>query len=140
MIGDTIAKRALSQIGVPFRLHGRVAGQALDCVGLAGYALFGAGGHALPLQYSLRGDFTENVHQFFAKHNFIKLESGSDFLCGDIILCQTAPQQMHLMVRVNGGFVHAHAGLRKIVFTPLPSPWPILCGWRTVKNNQNRKS
>jgi hypothetical protein len=28
------------------------------------------------------------------------------------------------------GFVHAHAGLRRVVTTPAPLPWPIECHWR----------
>ena len=37
--GGDAAERALAQIGTPFRLHGRTAGVALDCVGLAAHAV-----------------------------------------------------------------------------------------------------
>jgi hypothetical protein len=34
------------------------------------------------------------------------------------------------MVHADNGWVHAHAGLRRVVHMPGPSPWPIIALWR----------
>ncbi len=133
-------KRALSQVGVAYRLHARLPGIALDCAGLAGYAALGKRGANLPTDYTMRGDYAGRVHCVLARARYRKLDASHEAIPGDIILCQTAPQQMHLVVRVGSGFVHGHAGLRRIVLMPLPSPWPILGIWRPyARSTQKRK-
>jgi murein DD-endopeptidase / murein LD-carboxypeptidase len=121
-----IAQRALAQIGTPFRLHGRCAGEALDCVGLVAVAINVQ--EATPFNYSLRGDFEYDVIRFFNAANFHKCCAA--FLDGDIVLVEASPRQLHLMVAAKDGFVHAHAGLRKITFTPGPPLWPVIGQWR----------
>jgi murein DD-endopeptidase / murein LD-carboxypeptidase len=144
MSARMIQKRALAQIGVPYRLHGRLPGVALDCVGLAGFAAFGTRAALLPIDYGLRGDYSDRLDPYFSHARFrrydgAKLAQSGPVQAGDIVLCQTAVRQLHLMVCVTGGYVHGHAGLRRIVFTPLPSPWPILCLWRPRVRNYVRK-
>jgi murein DD-endopeptidase / murein LD-carboxypeptidase len=121
-----IAQRALAQIGTPFRLHGRCADEALDCVGLVALAINVQ--QATPFYYSLRGDFEYDVIRFFDAANFHKCCAA--FLDGDIVLVEASPRQLHLMVAAKNGFVHAHAGLRKITFTPGPPLWPVIGQWR----------
>ena len=125
-----ILKRANAQIGVPYRLYGRLPGIALDCVGLAGFAALGKKVDNLPIDYSLRGDFAGRIEPYFIRSRFRKQDVTAPVIPGDILLCQIDPRQVHLMVAVPGGFVHGHAGLRRIVMTPAPSPWPILSVWR----------
>ncbi len=125
-----IASFAKSQIGVPFRLHGRSADVMLDCVGLVEVALKTAGYVVcIPAAYSLRGDFAVLASECLADSG-LKRQISNEILNGDIVLVQCGPAQNHLMIAVDGGFVHAHAGLRKIVFTPGESIWPILQIWR----------
>jgi lipoprotein Spr len=49
---------------------------------------------------------------------------------GDLALVRPGPLQLHLMILVPGGFVHAHAGLRRVVEMPGASPWPVMGWWR----------
>lgn len=130
MIDNLIAKRALAQVGTPFRLHGRCAGTALDCVGLVAVAINVQ--QPTPFDYSIRGDFERDVIQFFDAAKFTKCCAA--FLDGDIVLVEAAPRQHHLMIAAKNGFVHAHAGLRKIVHTPGEPAWPVIGQWRLQGN------
>ena len=106
------AARAL--VGVPFRLHGRDR-DGLDCVGLAALAL----GRTGPGAYGLRsGDFAR-AQDWLAAAGL-----------GDLALVRPGPLQLHLMIGTGAGFVHAHAGLGRVVETPGLSPWPVLGWWR----------
>jgi murein DD-endopeptidase / murein LD-carboxypeptidase len=126
MRGAEIAQRAMAQIGTPFRLHGRCAGMALDCVGLVAVAIDTE--HAIPFNYTLRGNFENDVIHFFDVAGFQKCCAA--FLDGDIVLVMAGPRQFHLMIAVQDGFVHADAGLRKITLTPGPPTWPVIGQWR----------
>lgn len=144
MSARMIQKRALAQIGVPYRLHGRLPGVALDCVGLAGFAAFNKRAALLPIDYGLRGEYTDRLGPYFSRarfrmHGVSTSAQSRPVQAGDIVLCQTAARQLHLMVCVTGGYVHGHAGLRRIVFTPFPSPWPISCLWRPYDRTRARK-
>jgi cell wall-associated NlpC family hydrolase len=131
-IAAQIAARACSQIGVRYHMHGRLPGEALDCAGLVGYALHPIlGGIAVPSDYSLRGDFRQKIDQFFASIPARMLTAHTAPIAGDIALFAPGPGQQHLAVIVGGGIIHAHAGLRKIVFTPFPLQWTIIALWRT---------
>jgi murein DD-endopeptidase / murein LD-carboxypeptidase len=131
MSAADIGRRALAQVGVPFRLHGRCAGEALDCVGLVAVALGEITGRCdVPMHYTLRGDFADVVDRYFESVGLKKCTE--PFADGDIVLVCVAPKQSHLMVRADGGFVHAHAGLRKIVLTPGPPLWPVTGAWRAT--------
>jgi hypothetical protein len=128
---DCIAARANSQIGTAFKLHGRTAGEALDCVGLVGFAIapFCAGAK-LPAHYQMRGEFTDKVTNFLGDAPFAHLPGHASWQSGDIILAQAGPRQQHLLIGKDCGFIHAHAGLRRVVWTPAPLPWPHLLRWR----------
>ena len=49
---------------------------------------------------------------------------------GDLALVRPGPLQLHLMIVVSGGHVHAHAGVGRVVEMPGPSPWPVIGYWR----------
>ncbi len=129
-VGSRISARAAGHIGAPFRLHGRSTVGGFDCIGLAVDALACVGFDAAIFpDYALRGQFEERVFAFFDSPAFapaLSLEAG------DFLLVRTAPRQLHLMIASAGGFVHAHAGLGRVVLTPAPSPWPIVGQWRCV--------
>lgn len=62
---QAISSRALSQLEVPFRLHGRSPGVALDCVGLVAMAIEPyLDGRSVPQHYALRGDFLNRICDF----------------------------------------------------------------------------
>jgi hypothetical protein len=49
---------------------------------------------------------------------------------GDVMLFAAGESQLHFGVRTDGGFVHAHAGLRRVVETPGFPEWPLLSAYR----------
>ena len=133
MDATAIASRAFAQVGTPFRFRGRTPGIGLDCVGLALSTLepsMRAG--LLSFEYSMRGDFRSVLENCFAKLPFRRLEDDEGEMDGDILLVLAGPSQLHLMIAADGGWVHAHAGLRRIVFTPIWPNWPIIQRWRWI--------
>jgi murein DD-endopeptidase / murein LD-carboxypeptidase len=131
---DKIAHAAISQLGVAFRAHGRIAGVALDCVGLVAYCLNTAGlAITAPCNYTLRGDYYGVLTDFFRDNGFCR-SATTEPKSGTIGAVRCSPQQYHLMVRVDQGWVHAHAGLGRVVLMPDPSPWEVLDLWRLKGN------
>lgn len=49
---------------------------------------------------------------------------------GDILLVRVGPAQLHVVVLTGDGYLHADAGLRRVVEVPGALPWPILSAWR----------
>ncbi len=47
-----------------------------------------------------------------------------------LALVRPGPLQLHLMIGTGAGFVHAHAGLGRVVEMPGVSPWPVIGWWR----------
>ncbi|HEV7233883.1 MAG TPA: NlpC/P60 family protein [Sphingorhabdus sp.] len=131
-VGRAISARALACVGVPFRLRGRQRDAGLDCVGLVANALAGAGvSFEVSCDYTLRGDYLTRISTFFDRDCFDAI-NGPDLRRGDILLCESAVRQLHFAVVAGDGAVHAYAGLRRIVLTPLPLPWPIIGHWRYI--------
>lgn len=124
--GDAIAARALALLGTPFRLGGRDPARGIDCIGLAALAVGGLAD--IPSGYRLRSIGLTRWRSWFAAHDFT--EVAGKRVPGDLCLAMTAPLQAHLLVAVKGGFVHAHAGLRRTLFLPGQCPWPIDSTWR----------
>lgn len=133
--GQLIADRALSQLGTPFRLHGRVPFLALDCVGLASFALEPfLRGKPVPNGYQMRGCNQQSIAAFFDDLEFQNLPLDSVWLEGDLIVGISGPSQMHFAIRADSGWVHADATLRKVVVRPGPLPWDICAGWRPMED------
>ena len=126
--GWILAQEALGLIGVPFRLHGRSPETGVDCVGLVTLAARRAGhSGAVPDRYALRGGRLDEIHCWLKAGG---LRSVDEMRAGDVALVEAGVRQFHLMVFTGGGFVHAHAGLRRVVEVPGISPWPVLSIWR----------
>jgi hypothetical protein len=121
-----IAAAARDLVGVRFRLQGRNVASGLDCVGLAALALGRA--VALPPHYELRSGDVGLAERWLAAAGLRPVAAGA---VGDVVLVRPGPLQLHLMVKVEGGHVHAHAGLRRVVEMPGASPWPVLGHWRS---------
>jgi hypothetical protein len=127
-----IAAAALALLGCPFKLHGRIAEAGIDCVGLIGLALAGPGQQLdIPCDYALRGDYLGRISAFFDRSEFA-IVSDEQIEVGDILLGVPGPHQAHFLVATKDGAVHAHAGLRRVVLTPYPLPWPIVGHWRFI--------
>lgn len=127
-MNERIAAQALDLIGVPFRLHGRSRTTGLDCVGLAALAAERAGVRVMRLPaYQLRGMSLASAEAALRSAGFEPVEDAEQ---GDLLIAQSGPMQLHLMIQTCRGLVHADAGLRRVVLMPLPSPWPILGRWR----------
>ncbi len=132
MSGDAsaFARAAAGLAGAPFCLHGRDPATGLDCVGLVHAALAAIGRETpAPCGYGLRNRDIGPALAFVAPAGFA--ETSGPSLPGDLLLVQPGPLQQHLLiVGEDGAAIHAHAGLRRVVITPPPCPWPILRHWR----------
>ncbi len=131
MTGATgsLAQAAQRFIGVPFRLHCRNPAIGLDCVGLVGAALTELGRTPiLPQAYGLRNsDITWLLT--FAAANALKSSAGP-IAADEIILVRPGPAQFHLLIAEHSGsFIHAHAGLRRVVRMPGPLGWAVHRHW-----------
>ncbi len=118
---------ARSLIGVPFRPQGRDPCTGLDCVGVVAN-VHGVPADEIPRNYRLRGSHSELAQRILRTH-FREVTSPSA-KAGDILLLQVAAEQVHLAVHCGASFIHADAGLRRIVEVPGEPPWPLLGVYR----------
>lgn len=122
-----VVAAARDLIGAPFRLHGRSA-RGVDCVGLAAMAYRRAGhGAREPEGYGLRSGNEARAREWLARAGLKPVAEGRP---GDVALVRPGPLQLHLMIVVPGGHVHAHAGIGRVVEMPGASPWPVIGHWR----------
>ncbi|MCR2834266.1 C40 family peptidase [Parerythrobacter lacustris] len=127
---EAFAQAAEALVGSPFRLHGRSREHGLDCVGLVAAALE-ASGHVLPPipPYALRNSRYDFVPGFAERCGFCPVSG--EFRRGDLVMVAPGPGQRHLLIAVTPiAFVHGHAGLRRVVRTPLRPDWNITHHWR----------
>lgn len=128
--GERIAAAGRALVGAPFRLHGRREETGLDCVGLVALAAARGGYRGKvpePGHYGLRGGDPARFEAWLRAAGLRRVRKTQP---GDVALVLAGPAQFHLMLRVEGGFVHAHAGLMRVVEMPGDSPWPVLSWWR----------
>lgn len=123
------AERARRLIGARFRPQGRNPATGLDCIGVVLHA------HRIPpalvrSDYGLRGGQAE-LEQALAT-NMRRVGNGRARV-GDVLLLQLSANQVHVAVRTEGGFIHAHAGLRRVVETPGEPPWRLIGIYRHRK-------
>lgn len=129
MTGADLATAAEQLAGVPFRLHGRDPSSGLDCVGVVSEA-FAVCGRRIeePRDYGLRN---RSIGRWLEFADAAGLEPTCTAAPGDVLLVRPGPAQHHLLVALGGDrFVHAHAGLRRVVIQPGPPPWPVERRWR----------
>ena len=120
-------ERARALVGVPFRAQGRNPAIGVDCVGLTLHAF------NLPMQhtrinYRLRGKHAVEIDEGFRP--YFEEVSCSSICPGDVLLLEVARDQLHLAIACGQSFVHADAGIRYVVETPGPPPWPIWAAYR----------
>ncbi len=127
-----LAAAALALVGRPWRLHGRDPATGLDCIGLLDAALIAIGQPArLPTGYPLRlRDWTSWLPDP-AKFGFAV--AATPVQPGDVVLLKLGQTQVHLAIAApTGGWVHAHAGLRRVV---RQDQWPdgeVVGHWRLL--------
>lgn len=114
------AASARALVGTRFRAQGR-GSEGLDCVGLA-LATYGIARGSVRRDYALRGAYRAELEAELGRF-FRRVRAAR---CGDLMLCAPAADQLHLAVKTDAGFVHAHAGLRRVVETPGAPEWPVL--------------
>ena len=126
---NVFVKRARTLIGCRFRPQGRVAELGLDCVGMA-CATYRIPPESIPCDYRMRGAevgrLQAHLNRFFRAVRKPRP--------GDLLTLQVAPDQFHLAVLSERGFIHADAGLRRVVEAPGAPPWPILSIHRRRKS------
>jgi len=115
-------------IGTRFRLQGHDPATGLDCVGLVWAAYAAAGVWLLrPGDYPLRGWPRERVMAALLKAGFVAAADARD---GDVALIALPAGQFHLGLIGPASLVHAHAGLRRVVETPLGVNMGAVERWR----------
>ncbi|MBN8502017.1 MAG: C40 family peptidase, partial [Sphingomonadales bacterium] len=118
-------------VGTPYRFHGRNAASGLDCVGLLAAAMAKTGRSiTLPTGYGLRLADLSTWLPDVAQCGFA--DAQPPLLPGDVALFVPGPGQFHLAIAANGGgWIHAHAGLRRVVRDPQPAGAILRC-WRPL--------
>lgn len=130
MTGAALAQAAADLVGARFLLHGRDPATGLDCIGLLAAALAGAGRPVtLPNGYALRMRDLAGWLPLPDALGFAPAEP--PFLPGDAVLLRLGAVQVHLAIAAtDGGWIHAHAGLRRVVHQPTLPDGTILHHWR----------
>ena len=133
MTGQALADAAHALEGTRFRLQGRDPATGLDCVGLLAASLHIVGRPVrLPLTYRLRTFHPVGACEW-ARACDLEPASGP-VTAGDVLLARVSPCQFHLLIALSElAFVHAHAGLRRVVRHDGACPWPVVNHWRLIE-------
>ncbi len=133
-VGARAFVRARRLVGARFRPQGYDPATGLDCVGLV-WAAYAAAGRRLirPGDYPLRGWSEERIVAGLRRAGFVAVEGPRQ--SGDVALVALAAGQFHLVLLGPDRCVHAHAGLRRVVETPLDSALLAAPRWRLAEEN-----
>ncbi|MFM5953157.1 MAG: hypothetical protein ACKOPE_02490 [Novosphingobium sp.] len=132
MTGAALAKAAENLIGTRFILHGRNPESGLDCIGLLAAAMIAIGRPiAIPSGYPLR---VRDLRAWLPNPTERGLAAASaPFEPGDVVIVQPGAVQFHLAIAaLDGGWIHAHAGLRRVVHDPKIPAGPLIHHWRLI--------
>ncbi len=131
-LDEAVADAARALVGVRFRPQGRDPWFGLDCVGLVVAALAGVGIRIdAPRDYPQRGGDAAAIAAS-ADGAGLRRIAASAAGVGAILLVESGPAQLHLVVLTAGGYVHADAGLRRVVEVPGRPGWRVIGAWRAV--------
>lgn len=113
-------------VGTRFRIQGRLPGVGLDCVGVVVCAAAAAGIRlADATDYSLHGEQAGRLDD--ALSGLRPVAAGA---AGDVAVFEPASGTRHVGIVTEGGLVHAHAGLRRVVEGPADPDWSPIGIWR----------
>lgn len=127
MSGERALAAARAAIGTRFRLHGRAAGEGLDCVGLAALALRAEGYEGgVPGGYRLRSGDARGAARVMAEAGLARVPEARP---GDLMLLRAGPGQLHLAIWTGKEIIHADAVLRRVAERPGAPPWPVIGCW-----------
>ncbi len=128
---ERFVRAARTLIGTPFRLYGRDAATGIDCVGLVYNSLIAIGRKPDQLRgYRLRN---KSIDTWLRQAEYSGLNRSRGRLSpGDIALISPGPMQQHLVIAdTKDWFIHAHAGLRRVVRQRgVATPENIITKWR----------
>ena len=127
----SVVARAQSLVGCRYRSQGRDPLTGLDCVGVVCSA-FKIPADAVPRNYRPRSMRLRAAVDLVEAH-FCEVAEASP---GDLLLIAPSSDHLHLAVATDRGFIHADAGLRKVVETPGAPAWPVLGRYRRRHPNQ----
>jgi len=132
---SALASAAEALVGARFRLHGRDPASGLDCIGLFAAAMAGIGRVvAMPNGYALRRRDITEFRPLAATFGF--RETGDAIRPGDVLMFAVGPVQFHLGIAARDGlFIHAHAGLRRVVIGPAGGDWRPAGHWRLIEQD-----
>lgn len=132
-IGARAFAAARRMVGVRFRPQGFDVTSGVDCVGLV-WAAHAAVGRRLvrPRDYPMRGWSRERIAEALTASGFALVEDAPR--AGDVALIALAAGQFHLGLMGQTSFVHAHAGLRRVVETPVDEGLSDAVFWRLGLN------
>jgi cell wall-associated NlpC family hydrolase len=125
-----LACEAEALLGTRFRLHGREPATGLDCIGLLVAALARGGQHiAVPTGYPLR---LRELAQWLPDPDTCGFADAREpFRPGDVVMLQPGLAQFHLAIADRSlGWIHAHAGLRRVVREPALPNGTLTAHWR----------
>jgi hypothetical protein len=104
----------------------------MDCAGLIWAAYAGAGRVLVrPRAYPLRGWCEERITAALVLAGF--LPCAGAVRDGDVALMALPAGQFHLGLLASDRAIHAHAGLRRVVETPIDDGWWAADRWRLLK-------
>lgn len=126
-MNKSYAERARDLVGTRFRAQGRDAAAGLDCAGLI-IATFALPRAQYRQDYRLRGE--HRVELASAMQRDFRRVARSQAREGDVLMLSVARDQLHLAVKTAAGFVHADAGIGKVVETPGSPKWKVLAAYR----------
>jgi len=128
--GERLAQAAQSLVGTRYRLHGRDPATGLDCIGLLAASLAAIGRPAgFPTGYSLRMAVVPDAEQVARAAGLVP--APAPLAPGDVVFVRISPCQFHLAIALPGnGFVHAHAGLRRMALASTLGEWRVIGSWR----------
>lgn len=126
----TLAEAAQGLVGAPFRLHGRDPATGLDCVGVLAAALHACGVNVeLPSGYRLR---MGSIDAWLPAPDSLGFAASTGPVePGDVVMQKLGAAQFHLAIAVDdAAWIHAHAGLRRVVRTSALPQGPVVHHWR----------
>lgn len=136
MTGDDVVARARALLGVRFRAQGRAPELGLDCIGVVAMVF---GMSAVRRDYDLRSSDAGMVDGEFAASGFLRI-AVKGATAGDVLLVRPGPGRLHVVILSPTGFVHADAGLRRVVEVPGAVAWPVVSAWRHPDSVPDRPS